>query len=182
VPHGRVYKALVEPHHFHLILAPLHSGNTTCKHITYTKPPHEVGYYASQSGPNLQKIVRLSFSCIRHKPSSYNQRHRPIQKHHEGTPGVRSDTKHRQVQPTPDPKIRGCGYEFLFQPACEPHPTQKLAVDWLLGRPHLEPPDALTVDVPLIGNLYLTARVCIKLRTLSYPKAPRGYPGCVIGH
>jgi hypothetical protein len=34
-------------------LAPLHSGNTTCKHTTHTKPPQEVGYYASQSGPNL---------------------------------------------------------------------------------------------------------------------------------
>jgi hypothetical protein len=36
------------------------------------------------------------------------------------------------------------------------------AADWLLGRPHPESPDALTVDVHLIGNLYLTARVCIR--------------------
>jgi hypothetical protein len=36
------------------------------------------------------------------------------------------------------------------------------AADWLLGRPHPESPDALTVDVYLIGNLYLTARVCVR--------------------
>jgi hypothetical protein len=28
------------------------------------------------------------------------------------------------VQLAPDPKFCGCGYEFLFQPAGDPHPTR----------------------------------------------------------
>jgi hypothetical protein len=28
------------------------------------------------------------------------------------------------VQPAPDPKFRGCGREFLFQPTGDPHPTR----------------------------------------------------------
>jgi hypothetical protein len=42
------------------------------------------------------------------------------------------------------------------------HACLHFAADWLLGRPHPKSPDALTVDVHLIGNLYLTARVCIR--------------------
>jgi hypothetical protein len=42
-----------------ILLAPLHSGDATCNapHIDLSQ---EVGYYASQSGPNLLKIVCLS--------------------------------------------------------------------------------------------------------------------------
>jgi hypothetical protein len=40
-------------------LALLHSGDTTCN-TPHTDPSQEVGYYASQSDPNLQKIVSLS--------------------------------------------------------------------------------------------------------------------------
>jgi hypothetical protein len=59
VPYGRVYKAKGEPHHFHPI-APLHSGDITCKHTIHTKQPQEVGYYVPQSNTNLQKIARLA--------------------------------------------------------------------------------------------------------------------------
>jgi hypothetical protein len=39
----------------------------------HTKDPHQdVGYYASQSSPNLYKII-YCFSCIRHEPSSYSR-------------------------------------------------------------------------------------------------------------
>jgi hypothetical protein len=39
----------------------LHSGDATCNK-PHTDPPQEIGYYASQSGPNLQKITCLSLS------------------------------------------------------------------------------------------------------------------------
>jgi hypothetical protein len=32
----------------------------------------------------------------------------------------------RRVQSAPDPKLRVCACEFLFQPVGDPHPTQKL--------------------------------------------------------
>jgi hypothetical protein len=90
VPHGRVYKAQGNPIIFipHLLisLAFLHSGGTTCNTL-HTDPPQEVGYYASPSGPNLQKIISLSLSCVSHEPLNYNQQHRPTQKHHKGNPG-----------------------------------------------------------------------------------------------
>jgi hypothetical protein len=55
-------------------------------------------YYALQSSPNLLKSACLSLSLVpKREPSSYDPRHRLTQKHHEGTPGVRSDTKHRQL-------------------------------------------------------------------------------------
>jgi hypothetical protein len=43
-------------------LAFLRSGDTTCN-TPHTDPHQEVGYYASQSGPNLQKITCLYLSC-----------------------------------------------------------------------------------------------------------------------
>jgi hypothetical protein len=52
-----------EPHHFHshllISLAFLYLGDTTCN-TPHIDPPQEVGYYASSSGLNLQKIVSLS--------------------------------------------------------------------------------------------------------------------------
>jgi hypothetical protein len=36
-------------------LAPLHSGDTTCKQPTHTKPPQEVGYYAPQAARTCRK-------------------------------------------------------------------------------------------------------------------------------
>jgi hypothetical protein len=66
-------------------LAFLHSGDTTCN-PPHTDPPQKVGYYASPNGPNLQKIVCLSLSYVQHEPLSYNQQHRPTQKHHKGNP------------------------------------------------------------------------------------------------
>jgi hypothetical protein len=88
VPHGCVYKAQVEPHHFHLAIYPnqphllvslvsLHSGDTTCN-TPHTDPPQDIGYYASPSGSNLQKIAYLSLVL----PA-----HRPTQKHLKGNPG-----------------------------------------------------------------------------------------------
>jgi hypothetical protein len=31
-----------------------------------------------------------------------------------------------RAQPAPDPKFRGCGCGFLFQPVGDPHPTRNL--------------------------------------------------------
>jgi hypothetical protein len=45
--------------HLPISLAFLHSGDIACN-PPHTDPPQEVGYYASPSGPNLQKIVSLS--------------------------------------------------------------------------------------------------------------------------
>ena len=90
VPNNRVYKAQGVPHHFHshlpISLASLHPGDIACN-PPHIDPHQEVGYYASPSGPNLQKIVCLSVSCIQHEPLSYNQQHRPTQKHRKGNPG-----------------------------------------------------------------------------------------------
>jgi hypothetical protein len=72
--------------HLLISLAFLHLGDTACN-TPYTDPPQEVGYYASPSGLNLQKIICLSLSCVQHEPLSYNQQHRPTQKHHKGNPG-----------------------------------------------------------------------------------------------
>jgi hypothetical protein len=59
-PHGRVYKAQGELHHFksHLpiSLALLHLGDIACN-PPHIGPPQEVGYYAFPSGPNLLKIA-----------------------------------------------------------------------------------------------------------------------------
>ena len=57
--------------HLPTTLAFLHPEDFTCN------PPHkdahqEVGCYASQSGPNLYKIV-YRLSCIWHEPSSYSR-------------------------------------------------------------------------------------------------------------
>jgi hypothetical protein len=38
---------------------------------------------------------------------------------------------------------------------------KNIAIDWLLGRPHPEPPDALIAGVRLIGNLHDIPCVCI---------------------
>jgi hypothetical protein len=88
VPHGRIYKPRGHPIERQVI----HQPSTQFSSILHTRefscnPPHkdphqEVGCYVSQSGPNLQKIVgRLS--CVAHEPLSYNQQHRPTQKHLE---------------------------------------------------------------------------------------------------
>jgi hypothetical protein len=92
VPHGRVYKAQRGSHLFHLkSLAPLHSGDASCN-TPHTNPPQEVGYYASQSSPNLQKITCLSLSCSEHEPLSYIQQHCPTQKAPQGYPWVCGQT------------------------------------------------------------------------------------------
>jgi hypothetical protein len=56
--------------------------NSPCN-LPHKDPHQEVGCYASQSGPNLQKIV-YRLLCVSHEPLSYDQRHRPTQKHLEG--------------------------------------------------------------------------------------------------
>jgi hypothetical protein len=37
-------------------LAPLYSGDTTCKHPTHTKPPQQVVYYAPQAVRTYRKL------------------------------------------------------------------------------------------------------------------------------
>jgi hypothetical protein len=87
VPHGRVYKAQVVPiisiDDLPISLVFLHSEDITCN-PPHIDPPQEVGYYASLSGPNLQKINCLSLSRVQHEPLSYNQQHRPTQKYRKG--------------------------------------------------------------------------------------------------
>jgi hypothetical protein len=72
--------------HRPISLAFLHLGDIACN-PPHIDPSHEVGYYAFSSGLNLQKIVCLSLSCVQHEPLSYNQQHRPTQKHRKGNPG-----------------------------------------------------------------------------------------------
>jgi hypothetical protein len=99
VSHGRVYKARGNPIIF-ISLAPHHSGNTTYKHTSHTKPPQEVGYYASQSGPNLPKIAYLSLFLSR-APSTNHRATISNTVLPKSTTrvslGVRSDTRHRQL-------------------------------------------------------------------------------------
>jgi hypothetical protein len=78
-------------------LASLHSGDTTCKHTIHIKPHQEIGYYALQSGSNLQKIARLSL------PRAHDTNHRVTiydtvlpESTTRVPPGVRSDIKHRK--------------------------------------------------------------------------------------
>jgi hypothetical protein len=75
-------------------LAPLHSGDTTCKHTTYKGTPGSRVLRSIKRSEPAKNHPTLSSSCLWHEPSSYDLQHRPIQKHHEGTPGVRSDTKY----------------------------------------------------------------------------------------
>jgi hypothetical protein len=79
-----------------ILLAPLHSGDTTCKHTTYKGTPESRVLRSSKRPEPAENRPTLSSSCLWHEPSSYNLRHRSTQKHHEGTLGVQSDTKHRQ--------------------------------------------------------------------------------------
>jgi hypothetical protein len=84
-PHFRIYKAWGHPFEIISLISQLLNSlaflvleNSPVTH--HIKDPHQdVGYYASQGGPNLYKIV-YCLSCIRHEPSSYSQLHRPTPK------------------------------------------------------------------------------------------------------
>jgi hypothetical protein len=79
-------------------LAPLHSGNTTCKHTTQSHPESRVLRFSKWPEPvENRPTLSISLSSFWHEPSRYDQQHRPTQKQHEGTPGVWSDTRHRQL-------------------------------------------------------------------------------------
>ena len=70
-PRGHPLKNISLLSHLFSSLASLILENPLVTH--HTKYPHQdVGCYASQSGPNLYKIV-YCFSCIRHEPSSYSR-------------------------------------------------------------------------------------------------------------
>jgi hypothetical protein len=78
-------------------LAFLHSGDATCN-TPHTDPSQEVGYYTSQSGPNLQKSVSLSLSrapSTNHR-ATVNNTVLPKSTARVSL-GVRSDSKHRQL-------------------------------------------------------------------------------------
>jgi hypothetical protein len=70
-PKGHPLKKISLISHLLSSLASLVLENSPVTH--HIKDPHQyVGCYASQSGPNLYKIV-YCFSCIWHEPSSYSQ-------------------------------------------------------------------------------------------------------------
>jgi hypothetical protein len=70
-PRGHPLKMISLLSHLLSSLAPLDIENSLVTH--HTKYPHQdVGCYASQSGPNLYKIV-YRLSCIWHEPSSYSR-------------------------------------------------------------------------------------------------------------
>jgi hypothetical protein len=84
---------IISINHLPISLAFLHSGDFTCN-PPHKDPPQEVGYYASPSGPNLQKIscpflVRPARTIELHSIAlSYPKAPQGV------TLGVRSGSKH----------------------------------------------------------------------------------------
>jgi hypothetical protein len=70
-PRGHPLKNISLLSHLLISLASLILENSLVTHRT-KYPRQDVGCYASQSGPNLYKIVYY-LSCIWHEPSSYSR-------------------------------------------------------------------------------------------------------------
>jgi hypothetical protein len=103
--------------HLPISLAFLHLGDLTCNPL-HIDPPQEVGYYASQSGSNLQKIVCPSH--VRPTRAIELQSTTPsYPKAPQGvTLGVRSDSKRRQSLPQTDLEIGSVDRSWVARMSC----------------------------------------------------------------
>jgi hypothetical protein len=80
--------------HLPISLAFLHSGDLACN-PPHIDPPQEVGYYASLSGPNVQKIACPSLMRPARTIELQSTAPAYLKAPQGVTLGVRSDSKHQ---------------------------------------------------------------------------------------